>query len=137
YSATTDIPRYDRLIEYRNSHLRDGEWYYGPQKWTMNSLSVNYKPFGSLFDNLNTTVAYQVFEESRHNRSFGKTLLSHKTEKVDVFSVNIDLDKKLTEKHNVHYGTEIMLNNVNSSGEDEDIVSGFTSAGSTRYPDAS
>ena len=41
YSTTSDIPRYDRLIELRNNSPRSAEWYYGPQKWFMNNLTIN------------------------------------------------------------------------------------------------
>ncbi|MCD4744999.1 MAG: TonB-dependent receptor plug domain-containing protein, partial [Bacteroidales bacterium] len=34
YSTSSDIPRYDRLIQYKNdTTLKYAEWYYGPQKW--------------------------------------------------------------------------------------------------------
>ena len=38
YSATTDAPRYDRLIldAQGDNILDNAEWYYGPQKWMMN-----------------------------------------------------------------------------------------------------
>ena len=32
YSNSSDIPRYDKLVETRNGFLRYAEWYYGPQK---------------------------------------------------------------------------------------------------------
>ena len=32
YSNSSDIPRYDKLVELRNEKLRFAEWYYGPQK---------------------------------------------------------------------------------------------------------
>jgi len=40
YTTTSDNPRYDRLIRYRNGQLRSAEWYYGPQKWFMSNLQV-------------------------------------------------------------------------------------------------
>ncbi len=37
YSSSSNIPRYDRLIRYNDDNdLYYGEWYYGPQKWTIN-----------------------------------------------------------------------------------------------------
>ncbi|MCD4732471.1 MAG: TonB-dependent receptor plug domain-containing protein, partial [Bacteroidales bacterium] len=44
YSTSSDIPRYDRLIEYKNdslSQLKYAEWYYGPQGWMMHNLQLN------------------------------------------------------------------------------------------------
>ncbi|MBN2612929.1 MAG: TonB-dependent receptor [Bacteroidales bacterium] len=137
YSATTDVPRYDRLIECQNGKLRDGEWYYGPQKWLMNSFLLKYKAGNVLFDNVNTLIAYQAFEESRHNRGFGKEILSHRTEQVTAISANLDFEKKINEKLQIQYGGEIATNLVHSTGEDENVVTGVKSAGSTRYPDGS
>ncbi|MEM6299370.1 MAG: TonB-dependent receptor plug domain-containing protein, partial [Bacteroidota bacterium] len=42
YSTSSDIPRYDRLIERRNGQLRSAEWYYGPQNWLMQSLRYQH-----------------------------------------------------------------------------------------------
>ena len=40
FSETSDVPRYDRLLEYSDDRLKYAEWYYGPQKWMMNNLIV-------------------------------------------------------------------------------------------------
>lgn len=40
YAKTSDAPRYDRLIQYRNGALRFAEWYYGPMKWNMHNLQI-------------------------------------------------------------------------------------------------
>ena len=32
YSESSDIDRYDKLVEERNGSSRFSEWYYGPQK---------------------------------------------------------------------------------------------------------
>ncbi len=137
YSTTTDYPRYDRLIQYRNGSLRDGEWYYGPQKWMMNSLAIEHNADCKVYDNARLTLAYQNFEESRHNRSFGKSLLDRRTENVDVMSANLDFSKTSNEKHHVFYGLEALLNNIGSMAEGENVQTGETEAISTRYPDGS
>lgn len=137
YSTTTDYPRYDRLIEYRNGTLRDGDWYYGPQEWMMNSLSIENKADCKMYDNARLLIAYQNFEESRHNRGFGKSVLDHRTENVDVISANLDFSKTSNEKHHVFYGLEALLNNIGSVAEGENVNTGETEAISTRYPDGS
>ena len=42
FSESSNIPRYDRLIQYSNDQLKYAEWYYGPQKWMMNALEIKY-----------------------------------------------------------------------------------------------
>jgi hemoglobin/transferrin/lactoferrin receptor protein len=137
YSATTDIPRYDRLIEYRGNVLRDGEWYYGPQKWIMQNITIKAKGTGMLFDSQSSTLAYQHFEESRHNRGFGKEILSHRTETVKAISANADFEKNISDDHLVNYGAEFLFNKVGSEGKEENIQTGMIDAGSARYPDGS
>ena len=43
YSKLSNVPRYDRLIQYKSGNLRYGEWYYGPQVWMMNNLQHDLK----------------------------------------------------------------------------------------------
>lgn len=137
YSTTSNVPRYDRLIEYRNGKLRDGEWYYGPQKWLMNNLNITHNTNLKLVDRLNFTLAHQQFEESRHNRSFNSSNLAHRTEKVNALSANLDLEKKLNEKNLIFYGLEGVYNKIGSFGEEENIKTGAVKPTDTRYPNGS
>lgn len=137
YSTTADVPRYDRLIEYRNNRFRSGQWYYGPQKWMMNNLTITSFSSNSMFDLSKLIFAYQTFEESRHDRNFRNNILNHRTENVGVFTLNFDMMKNINVNSNVSYGFEAVLNNVASKGESENVVSGQRKARSTRYPDGS
>jgi len=137
YSRTSDFSRYDRLLRYRNDKLRSAEWYYGPQVWMMHSLNMAYTNGTALFDNLNATVAYQRFEESRHDRDFGKVTVFHRYEAVDAVSVNLDMEKNFAQYDRLQYGFEFVHNTVGSRGEDEDISTGNTISGPSRYPDGS
>lgn len=137
YSSTSDVPRYDRLIEIRNGLPRDAQWYYGPQKWMMNNLSFYNFSGNSLFNLSKLVMAYQTFEESRHNRNFGSSTLNHRTEKVTAISANLDLVKNLDEKSQLYYGIETIFNSVGSTGESENIKTNVKAPISTRYPDGS
>ncbi|MGH7596850.1 MAG: TonB-dependent receptor, partial [bacterium] len=137
YSASTDVPRYDRLIEYRRGQLRSAEWYYGPQKWLMNALALQHARDSGWCDNARLTLAYQRFEESRHDRNFGDTLLNHRTEIVNAYSANLDFDKSWREKHRLFFGAEVVLNRVGSIASGENIETGEAGPISTRYPDGS
>ncbi|MCD6565356.1 MAG: TonB-dependent receptor [Bacteroidales bacterium] len=134
-SQLSDVPRYDRLIQYKNNLLKYAQWYYGPQKWTMHSINATYDNHNPLFDALQFTVAYQQYEESRHDRKFGKEEIRHRTEKVNAFTLNLDMDKKINEKQGFYYGFEFVLNDVNSTAENENILTSVILPGATRYPD--
>lgn len=135
YSSTTDVPRYDRLIEYAGAELRASEWYYGPQNWLMNSLRVQHQAATGWYDKARLTLAHQLYEESRHDRRFGRNQLRHRNEEVNVLSANLDLEKAVSEKHSLYYGAELLLNKVGSVAEEENIATEAIGPLSTRYPD--
>ncbi len=134
YSTTSDVPRYDRLIEYRGGTLRDGDWYYGPQKWMMHNLSLSNLRESGLYNRARLTLAFQDYEESRHERRFGRLQLLNRTEKVKAYSANLDFDKTLSNKTSLFYGLEAVLNNVGSTAFQENIETQVTEPISTRYP---
>ncbi len=137
FSTTSDVPRYDRLIRYRNDKLRYAEWYYGPQVWTMANLSMKYLKPSKMFTRFKWNIAYQFFKESRNSRSFNDLYLNTRRETVDAFSVNIDFDKRLSSNTDVFYGVEGLLNSVGSTAMDKNIVNFEEVAAGTRYPDGS
>lgn len=137
YSTTSDYPRYDRLLRPRGNTLRSAEWYYGPQKWMMNNLMITNFSGNSIYDLSKLIVAYQNFEESRHDRNLNKDDRTNNTEKVNAFSANLDMIKEINENSNLFYGVEIVLNKVESTGNSENIVTGEITPGPSRYPDGS
>lgn len=134
YSTTADIPRYDRLIEYNGDLLKYAEWYYGPQKWMMHALRLNYFKANKFFDEAKTTIGFQLFEESRHDRKYRQNLLRNRTEKVNVLSLNADFEKILNKQTQLFYGLEYTFNYVGSSAFSNDIESNIILPLSTRYP---
>ncbi len=122
YSESSDIDRYDKLVEERDKSLRYSEWYYGPQKRFFISpqlkffLGKNWLKKGTL------TAAYQNVEESRINRKFGSLTRSHQIEKVDVFSINTDFYGNITQAHSLSYGLEWTYNKIRSEGYALDLV---------------
>ena len=134
YSTTSDFPRYDRLYRKRDGVLRAAEWYYGPQEWLQTNLQVEKKGNGRFYNEAKLTAAYQFFEESRHDRGFGDDIFYHTREEVDAYSVNLDFEKKFT-RTTLFYGGEYVFNKVNSTGEETNIVTDGTFAGTSRYPD--
>lgn len=136
-STSSDVPRYDRLIEYRNGTLRDGDWYYGPQNWQMHQLIANYANPGKFSDKIRFNLAYQGFEESRHDRGFQRTTINHRTEHVDAISFNADVEKDFGPTNQFYYGIEALYNKVSSDAYSENLNTNEESLISTRYPDGS
>jgi hemoglobin/transferrin/lactoferrin receptor protein len=137
YSTTSDYSRYDRLLQPRGNTLRYAEWYYGPQEWMMNYLSATNYSKNSIYDLSKLIVAYQFFKESRHDRALNSNEKTNTTETVDAFSLNLDMIKDINEKSNLYYGAEVVLNNIGSTGDIENIETGETNTGPSRYPDGS
>ena len=136
YSATSDIPRYDRLIINSGDHLKYAEWYYGPQKWFMTSLQFNEnKSSSNFYDKLNAIVAYQNFKESRNDRKFQETTLRHRNEILNAVSLNIDLEKRISNNSELFYGVEYLFNKVASDATIHDVNNNTFSPTYSRYPD--
>jgi len=134
YSATSDFDRYDRLILYRNGLPRSAQWFYGPQVWLMNSLSINSYVNRVAFDRLTIVVAHQLFQESRNDRSFNANTLRIREEEVNAFSVNLDFKKSIDINQKIFYGVEAIYNDVYSAGTDKHISTGISIVGPSRYP---
>jgi hemoglobin/transferrin/lactoferrin receptor protein len=137
YSETSPYGRYDRHNRTRNGTARYGEWDYGPQKWLMNNLNITKNGSGSFYDHASLRLAQQLFEESRISRNLNDDQRETRLEEVKAWSANLDFIKSLNSKHTLYYGFEYVLNDVNSRGIDEDISTGTTSIGSSRYPQSS
>lgn len=147
FSESGNAPRYDRLITDANADkiLDFSEWYYGPQVWAMHRFAFNHKGDYKLYNNLRVVFAYQHFEESRHDRRFnasgsktsGNARLRHQFEKLDAYSVNVDLDKKMGQRTTFFYGAEAVYNKVGSNSYRVNIYTGEEQKLNPRYPDGS
>jgi hemoglobin/transferrin/lactoferrin receptor protein len=134
YTTSTDIPRYDRLIETRNGNLRNSEWYYGPQKLLMNTLKYNLNSRSLFFDSLQALVSIQQYQESRHDRRYQSDILRHRTENVDVYTGNLSMVKRFSKKLNLFYGLEANLNDIRSTANSESLLDGSEAIVNPRYP---
>lgn len=135
-TSSSNIPRYDRLIELAaNGNPTFAEWYYGPQKWQMHSLTTSLRNSNPLFSNGRLILALQKVEESRHDRRRSNDQLRSQVEKVDVFSANADFERMLEENTDLRYGLEVVHNKVTSEAQRRNIVTGVITPVATRYPD--
>ena len=136
YSLSSDVPRYDRLIEYSGEDsLKNAEWYYGPQKWMMHNLNYTLRSNNKFFDHLKTNLAYQFFEESRNDRKMFSNSLRQRTETVRALNFSLDFEKIISHKTRLHYGFDNVYNKIGSEGIIVDILNQNEIATSTRYPD--
>lgn len=136
YSLSSNIPRYDRLTRRRNGTLRHAEWFYGPQEWLMahHKYSKNNSQ-NRWFDNLQTAVAYQFFEESRNDRNLNSLNLNRRKEQVHMLTADLDFSKKTSSRGFLNYGLSFLYNKVNSKGVTENIETQEQTKTSSRYPD--
>lgn len=134
YSETSNYDRYDRHVRYKNGLPRYGEWYYGPQKWMMNNLAITHDKANLVYDQMVIRFAQQNFEESRVSRDFNKDDREIRVEEVDAYSLNADFVKSLNVKNKLLYGAEYVINEVTSTGINQNIATGVSQAGPSRYP---
>ena len=144
FSTSSEIPRYDRLRETEVVEIDSGvfidqavnaKWSYGPQTRLLGSLAINLMKSNVAFDDATFTMAYQKIYEERISRDFGSDSEKQRQEEVDVVTVNMDFRKRLSERNKILYGVEVTYNYVTSTAQRMDIITGETSALSTRYPD--
>lgn len=136
HSNSSDIPRYDRLTELgSNGKPSQAQWYYGPQTRTFVSYKLSIDKKMQAFDKANFIVGWQNIVESRHNRGFGSSNITHRTEQVEIYTVNADLQKNISSKTELRYGAELTTNDVQSKANRVNINTNAESAQTTRYPD--
>ena len=145
YSTSTNIPRTDALMDKKNGILKWAEWWYGPQKRLLMSVTHNTTTTNRWLKNINTILAYQNIKESRIQRKFGSLRREYRRENVHVVSLNTDARALINELDKFLYGVEITYNNVRSSSEGRELMvknnrditfKDSTFPVQTRYPDA-
>lgn len=122
YSTSSDISRYDMLVQERNGSLRFAEWYYGPQKRLLFAPQLKIFPEKKFLNSGIITAAYQHVEESRIDRSFNSLTRNINREKVWIWSLNADFQFNINEKNAISYGFEGIHNKVRSMGYKKDLI---------------
>ena len=136
HASTGDVPRYDRLIQYRQGRLRFAEWNYGPMLWNMHHLQATHDGKNGLYDRSRLVMAYQEHRESRMDRALQGRFRNTQSERVKAWSLNWDASKTVG-NGTLNYGTELVLNRVGSEGKRTDVGTGSVSGAPSRYPDGS
>ncbi|NNF01540.1 MAG: TonB-dependent receptor, partial [Bacteroidia bacterium] len=107
--------------------------YYGPQFRFLASTESIYLRSRKLFDIVRFNFAFQKIRESRHTRRYRSAELLHRNERVDAYSVNLDL-KKVIGRSDVKYGFEYVYNDVRSTAIGFNTATDNSFEISTRYP---
>jgi len=137
YSESSNVPRYDRLVQYNDDNeLKNGDWYYGPQKWMMNNLNIQHSANSPYYNHLQIVLAHQFFQESRHSRKIHKEDIKRRTEKVNALSFNLDFEKNWNGDR-LFYGLEFIGNKIGSDGLKENLMNGAVTDAASRYADGS
>jgi len=132
YSTSSDVPRYDRLVQISGGLPKFAEWNYGPQKRLLGSYSLQLSNKTALYDNARFILGYQQIQESRIDRKFNKVGRNNRIEDLDILTANFDFAKKLG-KHEIRYGLEGWYNAVASSAFTKNIITGEETPLDTRY----
>jgi hemoglobin/transferrin/lactoferrin receptor protein len=132
YSSTSNIPRYDRLVQMTGSNPKFGEWNYGPQKRLLGAYSLEFSKSYLLYDFAKIILSYQQVEESRIDRRYKDVNQNNRIENLDVISGNFDFAKK-TGKQEIRYGIDVWYNKVKSTAFSKDITTGVENKLDTRY----
>lgn len=138
YSSSTNIPRYDRLLNMKGSNMEYAEFYYGPQDRLFTYLTLDVKNKKN-FDNMRITLGHQYLEENRIQRKYGKTNKRYQNEIVNVATLNVDFQKKLGKKQSceLRWGLEGTYNDVNSKAYNENQKTmEYIYDAVSRYPDS-
>lgn len=136
HSASSDVPRYDRLTEMdENDNFRFAEWYYGPQIRYFTSFNVNWLPYNRIIDQANFIIAHQKIYEERNSRRFANAERIHRMETVDMLTLNTDIFKSITTQHDLQYGIEAVVNYVESDAYSENVITSEKGYATSRYPD--
>lgn len=133
FSNSSNVPRYDRLTEFRNGLPRFAEWYYGPEKRLMLAYHLELKNT-LIYDRATVSLAFQDIEESRVSRNFNNANRKSQLEKVNLFSLNADF-QKVIKSQTFTYGLEVVGNDVKSKAHFTNIKTNEERKADTRYPD--
>jgi len=140
FSTTTDIPRFDRLLDTigRADNFKYAEWFYGPQKRLLGSIKSRFLKPTPIYDKATFIASYQNVEEDRNKRKFANITREKQAEKVRIFTYTGDFTKYFddNEQHMLTYGADLNYNTVSSRVTQIDVNEGKVSfdEGLTRYP---
>ncbi len=137
FSTSTDVPRYDQLIDRSDGQLRFAEWNYGPQQRLLASFKFKFLEPTGFYDKAIFITSFQNIHEDRISRRVGQSNRSSQIEEVFTQGITADFTKKLSDQYDLFYGANLQHDFVQSMAFDEDILTGEIDENVlTRYPSA-
>ncbi len=125
YSQSSDIPRYDQLIEPKGNGLKFSEWYYGPQRRLLISLRNELRKETFFYDKIFTILSYQKIGEDRINRKIGSFYRNIRQERLGIWSATVDIEKEIGRQDiTINYGAEYNRNNLSSMAMSKHFLTG-------------
>jgi len=121
-STSSDIPRYDKLVEMQNNKLKFAEWHYGPQQRLFISPQLKIFPNKKFLDKGQLIFAYQNIRESRIKRKFSSLERKNQEEYLNILSINGDFDFKINQTLSFSYGFEGTYNDLYSVGYSQKLI---------------
>ena len=88
------------------------------------------------YDEISIRLAQQYFEKNRISRDFNQPERETRIEEIDAYSANIDFVKTLG-NYKIFYGGEWVLNDITSTGINENIIENTNEPGPSLYPQSS
>ncbi|MEM7574461.1 MAG: TonB-dependent receptor [Bacteroidota bacterium] len=136
YSISSDIPRYDNLIEVRDGQLRWAEWDYGPQTRLLSSLRLENRNSSFFADYSSLIIARQSVQEDRRERRIDDPLRAISEVDVEQWTVQLDFDKSLKLGQRLGYGFDARTDIVEALAfwQDADRERAPYAGAATRYP---
>lgn len=135
HSTSSNIPRYDRLQDVKNGKLRFASWYYGPQDRSLFAYNLHLKNQSGFFGEYNSTISYQLINESRITREYKRyDQFDKRLEEIAVGGFTIDARRKMINDE-LTAGIDIQTNNLTSTASRTNLLTKGISKLDTRYPD--
>jgi hemoglobin/transferrin/lactoferrin receptor protein len=144
FTTSSNIPRYDRLVELRTQGSvalpRSAEWYYGPQTWLAQAITLNGVVNQWWASNISVVAGHQLYGESRNTRNYRNDWLRSQIEDLSIFTFNADVQLRLSDRESageldLYYGVEASHQDVTSTASERSVTRDTTRPAATRYPD--
>ena len=75
YATSSNINRFDKLNDIKDGVAKYSDWYYGPQRRFLQSIKHSNFKETIFFKKMNTTLAFQDVNESRHKSKKSEILI--------------------------------------------------------------
>ena len=131
FSTSSIIHRFDKLNDVSESINKYSQWFYGPQKRFLQSVSFNNGNY-IFHDKLTVLLAFQKLTESRHVQKTSSNAITNRIEDLMIFDGNLNLTKTF-DFLEINYGFGGKQQLVESTAYNQSSTNNYYYA-STRYP---